>query len=83
MSEYPKVIVVDGVTITAKDAEDEARWRAKPHNPLNDVTIEMDTPADDAPPVERYDIQTDETVSSEPDAPVEEKKPRKKTPKKK
>lgn len=33
MIEYPKVIVVDGINITARDADDEARWRTKPEPP--------------------------------------------------
>ena len=49
MDEYPKVIDVDGLKITATSAEDEARWREKTPNPLNDVTIEMDNPAYNEP----------------------------------
>ena len=67
--DYPKVIVVDGVTITARDTDDEARWRAPvaPPNvpaesvpepvtavdPLADVSVEMDDPAFDAPTTKR------------------------------
>ena len=31
--EYPKVIEVDGLKVTATDAADEARWRATPPKP--------------------------------------------------
>ncbi len=85
MSDYPKVIVVDGVTITATDAEDEARWRKKPHNPLNDVVLEMDDPtySRETPPVAPYDITTDtQPPVVETPAPVTPKKAEKKSKKK-
>jgi len=86
MDDYPKVIEVDGIKITAISAEDEANWRKKPSNPLDDVTIEMENPAyqDPEKPSEQYDIVTDTTETVvEPEPEPSHAKPKKKAPKKK
>ncbi len=53
-AEYPKVIHVNGVTVTVGSVEEEEQWRntpaeavadAEPVSPLDDVEVEMDDPA--------------------------------------
>lgn len=61
MSEYPKVVEVDGIKVTVESAADEARWCAPPAPAapepeaaaseqasapgLEDVEVKMDSPA--------------------------------------
>ncbi len=54
MSEYPKVIEVDGIKITATDAEDEARWLAAPPPPASGAAdpVLVPEPLPDEPPAE-------------------------------
>lgn len=56
MDEYPKVIQVGALKVTAQDAEDEARWRSA----VPVAQLPPPSPVSDDVPVEQYRIETDQ-----------------------
>ncbi len=70
MIEYPKVIDCGGMNVTVQDADDEARWRARPVEEPAPIVAEPDAVAEVAAEVPA-------------DAPADEPKKKAKTPKKK
>ncbi len=75
MSEYPKVIDVDGLKYTVADAADEAKWRGQAPTPVEPASIPdlVPEPLTEPEPVED---EPDTEPEPEEEPPSSEKKAR-------